>query len=210
MPIVSTTAVLKDRKKQLVTELRSEEILEAAARVFGARGFESARVDDIAAEAGLAKMTVYAYFESKDAIYEAVVERALKELMGLIEERIQTKKSFAERMEEYIAVRLMYWEQKQVLYRVIWSVNSNAQNRKRAYAWMKSSVDYLVKMFEQAYKNGEIPKQNFEVVAWALFDQLRGVYDRRIHGEDKFTLEEDRRNLTEFTLRGLGCKMGKQ
>jgi AcrR family transcriptional regulator len=47
---------------------RPREILAAALRVFAARGFSATRLDDIAAEAGVTKGTIYYYFKSKTAL----------------------------------------------------------------------------------------------------------------------------------------------
>lgn len=57
---------------------RVAQILDAAASVFARRGFDEARVDDVAAEAGLAKGTVYLYFRSKDALIDALVGRLVE------------------------------------------------------------------------------------------------------------------------------------
>jgi AcrR family transcriptional regulator len=51
-------------------------ILEAALRLFGEAGFAAVSVDDIAAAAGVAKGAVYHHFPSKEALFEAVFERA--------------------------------------------------------------------------------------------------------------------------------------
>ncbi|RDI35866.1 TetR family transcriptional regulator [Rhodococcus sp. AG1013] len=49
-------------------------LLEAAARLIGERGFRETTIDDIAKAAGASRATLYAYFPSKDAIVQAVVE----------------------------------------------------------------------------------------------------------------------------------------
>jgi len=51
-----------------------EDILGAARQVFRERGYEKARMEDIARLAGVAKGTVYLYFRSKLAILEALVD----------------------------------------------------------------------------------------------------------------------------------------
>jgi AcrR family transcriptional regulator len=53
---------------------RPEEILEAALAEFVARGFEAARMDDIAKRAGISKAAIYLYFPSKMAVLEALIE----------------------------------------------------------------------------------------------------------------------------------------
>lgn len=52
---------------------RSLRILDAAQRHFNEHGLERASVDAIAAEAGVAKMTVYSNFGSKEGLFQAVV-----------------------------------------------------------------------------------------------------------------------------------------
>jgi len=54
---------------------RREDILKAAREVFKQRGYEKAHVAEIAQLAGMAKGTVYLYFESKQAILDALCDR---------------------------------------------------------------------------------------------------------------------------------------
>src|SRR5262245_33008170 len=55
-------------------------ILEAAERVFAQRGYGEAKVQEIAADAGVATGTVYAIFPSKEELYRAVHQQNLEEL----------------------------------------------------------------------------------------------------------------------------------
>jgi AcrR family transcriptional regulator len=48
-------------------------ILDAALDVFGERGFAEARLEDVAARARVAKGTIYLYFASKEALFEALI-----------------------------------------------------------------------------------------------------------------------------------------
>ncbi len=70
--------------KQRVREARNEAyrslILEAAERVFAARGYVEAKVQEIADDAGVATGTVYAIFPSKQELYRAVHRVNLEEL----------------------------------------------------------------------------------------------------------------------------------
>jgi AcrR family transcriptional regulator len=53
---------------------RPEEILEAALSEFAERGFDAARMEDIAKRAGISKAAIYLYFPSKMAVLEALIE----------------------------------------------------------------------------------------------------------------------------------------
>ena len=57
-------------------------LLEAAARVYSARGFAGATLDDVAEEAGLTKGAVYGHFGSKDNLLAALMEEYLAHEIG--------------------------------------------------------------------------------------------------------------------------------
>jgi AcrR family transcriptional regulator len=67
-------------KQQVVTEFRRRAILDAARKVFARKGFADGIMDDIAAEAGLAKGTLYLYFGSKKEIYKALLHHDMEAL----------------------------------------------------------------------------------------------------------------------------------
>ena len=54
-------------------EERPAEILVAALKMFSSKGFAATRLDEVAKEAGVSKGTLYLYFESKEALFKAVV-----------------------------------------------------------------------------------------------------------------------------------------
>src|SRR5690606_21011254 len=65
------------RNRRLPAHERRDQILDAALHEFSERGFGAARMDDIAARAGLSKGGLYAHFESKNAVFQALMQRIL-------------------------------------------------------------------------------------------------------------------------------------
>ncbi len=61
------------------TEAKRESILQVATALFSAHGMARVSVDEIAAQAGVSKVTIYKYFSSKDALYASVVNRAMND-----------------------------------------------------------------------------------------------------------------------------------
>jgi AcrR family transcriptional regulator len=59
------------------SEARPGEILAAALDVFSEKGFAAARLDDIAARAGVSKGALYLYFETKQDLFRAVVRETI-------------------------------------------------------------------------------------------------------------------------------------
>jgi AcrR family transcriptional regulator len=70
-------------------EARPAEIIAAGLAEFGERGFGAARIEDIARRAGIAKGTVFRYFPTKEALFEATITAHLApvfdQAMGMLD-----------------------------------------------------------------------------------------------------------------------------
>jgi AcrR family transcriptional regulator len=64
---------------------RRDAILSAALDEFSTRGFEAARLDDVAKRAGVAKGTIYLYFRDKETLFQELIRAMLTPLVGTIE-----------------------------------------------------------------------------------------------------------------------------
>lgn len=64
-------------RQRLPPTVRVGQILDAALQEFSAAGYAGARMDDIAARAGLSKGGLYAHFASKEEVFEALLARYL-------------------------------------------------------------------------------------------------------------------------------------
>jgi len=73
----SRTVSRRERRK----ESRPGELLDAALDLFVEHGFAATRLEDIAARAGVSKGTLYLYFDSKEALFQALVRRNLLPLI---------------------------------------------------------------------------------------------------------------------------------
>ena len=80
---VPETRRLAQAERSAFTEAR---ILDAAEIVFARRGLAGTRVREIAAAAGVNGATLYNYYPSKDALYEAVLERGIHPLTEMLAE----------------------------------------------------------------------------------------------------------------------------
>lgn len=66
-------------------EVRPQQILEAAFRVFGARGLHQATLDDVARAAGITKGTIYLYFPSKADLFTAMLKARVNGIVPPVE-----------------------------------------------------------------------------------------------------------------------------
>jgi len=75
-------------RKESDRQAKLQAILDAALDVFLEKGFAEARLDDVAARAGVAKGTIYLYVPSKQALFEALVRSGIGGAIGTIEQKV--------------------------------------------------------------------------------------------------------------------------
>jgi AcrR family transcriptional regulator len=96
-------------KHQQRSELTRAKLLKAAQRIFARDGFEAARIEDIAAEAGHSRGAFYANFDTKQDLFLALLEQQVKEHSGKllsVLEACQTPEQRLEALREYYAKRI--------------------------------------------------------------------------------------------------------
>ncbi len=84
---------------------RFKEILKAALEEFSINGFAATRLEDVAARAGIAKGTIYLYFNSKEELFEAVVrDRIIPYFERMEQIQEQSKGSAGEILREQLQI----------------------------------------------------------------------------------------------------------
>jgi AcrR family transcriptional regulator len=78
---------------------RKEEILEVATRLFAERGYEGASMNDVAESVGMRKASLFYHFATKDALYEAVLDRLVVTLQAALEAIYVSSGTFPDRLD---------------------------------------------------------------------------------------------------------------
>jgi len=82
--VIKAPAKKRSRPHKVAPAERKQAILNAALTVFAERGFEAARLDDVAARAGVAKGTLYLYFKDKEALFEELLRGAVSPILARV------------------------------------------------------------------------------------------------------------------------------
>jgi AcrR family transcriptional regulator len=69
-------------------DARPSELTAAALDLFVEKGFAATRLDDIAARAGVSKGTLYLYFDSKEALFKAVIAEGIVPALAAAEQQL--------------------------------------------------------------------------------------------------------------------------
>ncbi len=192
-------------KKQVVSEFRQSEIITAARQVFAEKGYIATTVDEIAARAGLAKGTIYVYFESKEQIYNAVLENDLETLRTLTLEKIAAADTAKAKIAAYINTRFEYCEKRRDFFRImhIEPSGSPVMSKAKQREWLKEPVRQLAKAIEAGISKREVSNWPAETLAWTVADLTSGALQRRLLSTPARTAREDADFLIDFIYAAL-------
>jgi AcrR family transcriptional regulator len=97
----------KTSRKQRETDLRKQNILEAAEKLFLANGYENTTMDQIATESEFSKGSLYNYFKSKDDLYLAIGTKAYEIIIDYTKFFVESKDPGIDQLK---AVGYAYYE----------------------------------------------------------------------------------------------------
>ncbi len=155
-------------------EARRDQILEAALHLFSRKGFAESSVDEIAAEAGLGKATLYLYFPSKEVLLQKLVDRyrLVPDVAEMVEAiRDRPPASGIPVLVEGIWRQIK--EQKEVAHVLVREIFSNPR-RARLYTEQirLPGRNLLASYFETWIKRGKLKRGDPAVMAQCLFGML--------------------------------------
>ena len=96
-----------------------ERILDAAEAVFAEKGFDGARVHEIARAAGVNKALIYYYFEGKAQLLDALMERIGEENQSVKEQAIAEKGDDEERIEALMAAGFDFLKRRKKFFSIL-------------------------------------------------------------------------------------------
>ncbi len=110
---------MRQREKDKIRNRRL--LLEAAEKLFAVHGFAMTKIEDIAEEAGFSKATVYNYFDNKEDLFIALIDRKFEEMVQISEDVFNSSAPFEVVVENYIRISLNIINQNPNFYRIMMS-----------------------------------------------------------------------------------------
>src|SRR5580658_1022249 len=193
---------------QSVTERKHDAILDAARAVFSREGYAAASIDDVAAEAGIGKGTVYLYFKSKEELYLGALARDIRALTAEAREEMDDAPTFREKVEAFFRVRLAYCRAHEDFLRIYLSeygsMSANTPISKELRRVHRKNMRYVASVVQDAIDRREIRKVSAPALAATLFDISKGLVERRLLGWKEFQVRGEIEFATNLLWQGIG------
>ena len=150
-------------RRQRRKDARPQEIVEAAFEAFCENGFAATRLDEVARRAGIAKGTIYLYFDNKQALFQAVIEEKVTATLSEATELLEGFDGATDILLQMILTKayteMVQSPKKQLLRIIIGEGHRFPELRKLYYdTAMRSGLELLDRVVERGIARGEFRK----------------------------------------------------
>ncbi len=192
--------------KHLSKEERRRQLLDAAIRVFGAKGYHQTQVSDVIAEAGVARGTFYLYFKSKREIFDCI----MTELFRQVREQVQ---SLPREAVDKIPAQLLGNIQRATdllldnpsLAKILFneSVGLDAELDERLQKFYGQLLDLIRRGLTQGQEMGFVREGDKQVLAMALLGSLKEIFYQYFLGTEQPSRQAITNEIYQFVIHAI-------
>jgi AcrR family transcriptional regulator len=171
----------REERREREVELRRADVLAAAAAEFAEKGFDGAQMSALAARAEVALGTLYSLFESKEQLFQAVIETSADAVRDAVQAAVATVADPRERLLRLIDASFERFRSDPAFFRLHaqstqgWSTRIRTSMGESAQARFSEFVQWVVGLARDAAAAGALPGIDPETFGLALMGTLVNV-----------------------------------
>src|SRR6187455_462556 len=201
MPVLGRT------KKDVLSEFRKSEHLNAARAVFGKKGFHDASIEEIAEMAEVAKGTVYLYYKSKNDLYLEALRFGIESLVNELKTRPDSAGSCLETLRLLTRTKIGFFEENRDFFRIYYSELGKLPAHPAGLTLVRDLYTEQAEVFQRVLRQGikrrEVRPLDIEKTAFAIADLTRGIAMQRLLGMSSTRLEDDVEFIVNVIWKGI-------
>lgn len=197
------TGMAGGRRRTVRSSQTKEAILKAAGIVFAENGYEATSLEAIAAEAGVTKATVYYHFDSKEAIYGAVLTRYLVEALETVQAHIKRGGSATDILCRILQSQLddtLDPAKRYISYQEI--VRAHPETRRTVRECQRRYEDAVASIIQRGQDSGEFLEGDARILTFLLVGAI-GRTSRWFRPGGRISVAEFRQTVLRLLLGGL-------
>lgn len=138
--------------------------MNAALKIFSTKGYSPAVLDEVAREAGIAKGTLYLYFQDKEDLFCSTIMNVIDKLIGLMREKIDDALNPVQILRDIAFLQLSFFSQNREFFRIFQTLHndlllcSHKQLFQRLMERRQELIDYEYEVVERAKRKGLVRK----------------------------------------------------
>jgi len=168
--------VVKDTVRR-TKKRRKEQIIDAAANLFSQKSYHDVTMDQIAAHVGVAKGTIYLYFNSKEKLYLEILEDTYEEIESILEKEIAKNDRAPEKLKKILRLIFQFYLQHMDVLRILSRDETHLIREHFEFTehWRLRRIKLYQKILEKGIKEGSFRPANTELTALIIFGLVRSV-----------------------------------
>jgi AcrR family transcriptional regulator len=198
-------------KHELIKAFRRDEIISAAYRVIQKKGYDFT-LDQVAGAAGLAKGTIYLYFDNKDDLVLSVISDGIRRQSRASREELEGKGTLSLRLKRMILSQVRFFAEHEQLFLYFHLKKRTAPHalKKKIYIEMHRVFDEYLSMLatylKQAMDRGEIRKIDPGRLASILLETVNGVLLHHMYYGRSFNPASEASFILDLIFKGIEVK----
>ena len=201
--------MIKLTRKEREYRTRRAGIITAAEKIFSAKGFNKATMEEIAKESEFAEGTLYKFFKSKTALYVTLIEEKGEELLSCLREQVSRVVSPVEKIKSMVQAEMAFFEKNGDFFRIFtrerngleWIARKDLS--KRVNKFYQTYIDFVARIIKDGLNRREFREMNPRETAYALAGLLNSFISQWFTGAKKGSLVEKAPFLTGMFLKGV-------
>src|SRR5215470_6207402 len=127
---------------------RVQRMIDAAAQLFARRPYHEVRMDDIAAQAGVAKGTLYLHFKTKEDLYLALIVNGVQRLFEEVREKVGRPGTAEERLLVFVREGVGFFDRQPYVLDLIQRMEASGSGLERVPALQEKRAAFLGLLIE--------------------------------------------------------------
>lgn len=201
------------RKTKAEAAATRQALLNAALIVFSQKGYAAARLEDVAAQAGVTRGAIYWHFGSKADLYNTLVGETLERIQGVVDRAVSGGGSFLD-IQRRVMVYIITLLEEDATYRAVQELTvlktgyepELAQGLDKKREAMRQVEEHIAGYFRMGIQLGELRADLDPIIAArAMLAYINGISVNWLLDQRAFSLRESAPLLVEVFIRGIAA-----
>jgi AcrR family transcriptional regulator len=162
---------------QVSRSSKRERIIEAGLKLFANESYQAVTMDRVAEAAGVAKGTLYLYFQSKEDLYLGILTDGMESMARNYQASVDSRADVKVRLRRAITLSIEFYDQRRDLLRLMMTEEPRmpeARNRLRE-EWRDRGVRFFNSLIEEGVQSGAFRAVDARLATFAILGSIRSV-----------------------------------
>ncbi|MBS0208634.1 MAG: TetR/AcrR family transcriptional regulator [Planctomycetes bacterium] len=184
---------------------RREEILDGAALLFAERGYDHSDTQSLVAALGVGKGTLYRYFDSKQELFLAVVNRAMDRLDECIEQALAAVADPIDRFESAITAYLKFFAESPAVVELLIQERAIFRDTQRPVYFERKAAkaERRHQMLAELIAAGRLRQMPVDCIGEVLGNQLYGTMFTNHFAGRRQSFEAQVQDILDIVFHGI-------